>query len=340
MPKFKAVILFLSAMIVGLPMVALSAEWTLDFQDVYGPGHPLHKSVILPWLEEIKKKSDGRLVLNYYPSGALVPDSERIKALRAGSIDMSALDPDYTPMLTPYSQGIFQPFIARDAEHGSAVAWKIYEEAEELRNEMSTGIKVLTMWTSDRCVLLSNDKQIMKPEDLKGKRVIAWPPWQPDVKSWGGIVVSATPGETYVAMQRGMGEVFYGPLPAIRHFKLQEVSKYGSIIPSIVGIIWIGVNQDIWDKLPDDLKKVLEETTDKDFGLNLGRKLKEITDQDVRDMSAVTNFITLDEAQIEPFKKLSRPGFFDRFVPLLKKAGVKDPVAWFKRVEEIAATVK
>ena len=77
------------------------------------------------------------------------------------------------------------------------------------------------------------------------------------------------------ALSRNMAEGAIYPIPVFRSFKLNEATKYTTLINSVSGSQWMAMNQATWDSLPPEVQKVFEETTGEVMSLAMADAIME-----------------------------------------------------------------
>lgn len=101
-------------------------------------------------------------------------------------------------------------------------------------------------------------KEITKP-DFSGMKLRVSPVYLPLVRALGGTPISIAPGEVYTALERGAIDGYGWTYTGIGVFGWQEKTKFVIDHPfySLDGAILM--NQAVYDKLPADVKKTLDE---------------------------------------------------------------------------------
>jgi TRAP-type C4-dicarboxylate transport system substrate-binding protein len=241
--------------------------------------------------------------------------------------------------MLPNAFAFMVPHITRDAVHAHRLYWKAYTTIPEIKAELDKNMKVLAVWGSDRSALYSVKNPILTPKDLVGKRVLIWNPGQADqIKAWGGSPVQVAPNETYLSLQRGMGDALFAPLPVGVAYKLMEVSKHITIIPATTLFLSFGMNWDAWKELPADLQKIITDTTGEAFSKRSGELLYEHTNKDIETMKAAGVTIhTLTEAQYQAFKDADKTVTMEYWNKELTRVGVANPAAAIARAYKMSA---
>lgn len=325
-----------------LPAPARAADvFEYNFQSTYAGPHVLNLHDYQPWIKELEAKSNGRLKLHFFMNGALVKTEEATPSIMNGNLDIGGCGPQYTDSLFPHTLAFTVPHIAADSVQSSALFWKAYEEIPEVKAEWDKVGKVLTIWGSDRSGFFCPKDPVFSPADMRGKRVLIWSGGQVDqVKAWGGIPVQVSSNDTYMALQRGMGDMFFGPLPTGVAYKLMEVSKHITIIPANSIYIANVMNWDCWNELPEDLQNLLMEGQGKEGSIRAGALLYQYTNKDLETMKAAGCTIhTLTPEQYQAFKDADREVTMDWWNKDLKRLGVADPAMEIKRAYDMAAQI-
>lgn len=271
------IVLFLTAFVLtGLAGTVWSADKVnLNFDSEYGPIHPSIKNGIMPWIENVKKISGGKLQINYFAPNALTPQREHFSALVSGAVDMSFSPPAFTPGKFPLSGVLNLPITFSSAESGARVAMDLYNKYPNFKAEY-TDFKFLWMHISALFELHTTKKLVKTLEDLKGMKIIVWlPPARVMAKALGANPVEVTPQDTYLALERGMADGVFCPLAPIREKKISDSAKYHTMFGLMANPFWGGINQKRYDSLPPDLRKIIDDTTGLEMAVTFGRTLDE-----------------------------------------------------------------
>jgi len=229
----------------------------------FSPGSFLYKGFLARYCEEVAKRSGGRLKIKMFPPGALVKPLELFNAVQKGVVEGGMSAGLYNARLIPEAiieTGLPQSFsdyanateFYYDFEKGKAL--KLIREAYKEKGIYFMGVNPLASY------VLMTKFPVNKLEDLEGKKLRTFGPYSLLAKKLKATPVSVSGAEQYMALQRGTVEGTIYPLYTLDMYKLKEVIDY-VIFPPISGSIMTNLyfNLDAWDKLPDDLKKILNE---------------------------------------------------------------------------------
>jgi len=272
--KSMVVILAVFSTLLFFSVCAWSADkYELRYASEYPDKHPTVRNAILPWMEEVKKLSGGRLEIHFFNPNALAPARKVYDALVAGSIDMTGSPCHWVHGKFPLNTAIQTPLIFNGAEAGSLTVWDMYNKYPEWRNEFKD-IKVLWQWTGATFNLHTVKKKVLSLDDLKGMKIIGINPQIRKVlKMFGANPIDMPPQDSYLALERGMAQGMAFPIAPLKAFKISDVAKHHTIIDALVDPFYGAINKNKWNSLPPDLQKILTDTTGRKMAQKCGLTL-------------------------------------------------------------------
>ncbi|MCP4683308.1 MAG: TRAP transporter substrate-binding protein [Desulfobacterales bacterium] len=214
------------------------------------------KKLWIPMLEEMKKRSNGRISYTMYAGAALGKGPDHYDIVKTGLSDMGYATLSWTPGRFPLTDVLSSPITSLSKEKAAEAGRAMHDKL--LHSEFKD-IKVLHI---NNCVMahLWTTKKIKNTEDLKGMKI----------RSPGGLqtraieALGATPvfmplGDVYLSLETGVIEGVVTCPALVKAFKLYEVADFG--VPTSFGCVSEGlfVNQRFWNKVPDDLKPIIED---------------------------------------------------------------------------------
>ncbi|HOP46875.1 MAG TPA: TRAP transporter substrate-binding protein [Desulfobacteraceae bacterium] len=313
-------------------LAAAKSKMHLKFSTWHPPASREVKTVWQPMLEELKKKSDGRITYTLYAGAALGKGPEHYDIVSKGLSDMGYFTATWTPGRFPLSDVLSLATWVDGKDLAVDIGNKMYEEA--LSNEFP-GVKMIEL---NGCIqaFLWTRKPVKTLEDCKGLKIRAPGGHQTNyIKSLGAEPVFMPLGDVYLALETGTIDGLVTCPPLILAFKLYEVAKYGVI--ATFGCVTEGVimNQKSWDNTPDDLKPIIMEVCSNPFrttgGLN--RDVYKVMIKEIEDKG-----VTLYDLPAEQQKKWFK-GFQDvteKWVTDLEAKGLpaKETVMKYNKVTE------
>ena len=137
---------------------------------------------------------------------------------------------------------------------------KMYETDPALQKSLLRFNQLHIAGDSPDTFQLFTNFEVKKMEDLKGHKISASGPMLSLVKVAGGVPVEGNLVEWYNMAKTGVIDGVIIFVTGAAAFKLNEVlpyyTKVGFGLPS--GGCYLGVNKDVWDGLPDEVKKAIK----------------------------------------------------------------------------------
>jgi TRAP-type C4-dicarboxylate transport system substrate-binding protein len=261
-----SVLLFGSA-----PAKAESGTLHLKFSTWHPPASREVTTVWTPMLEELKKRSNGRITYTLYAGGALGKGPEHFDIVKKGLSDMGYFTATWTPGRFPMTDVLSMAAWVDGKELATDIGNAMNKE---ILNKEFQDVKVLEL---NGCIqaFLWTTKPIRSLEDLKGKKIRSPGGLQTAyIKALGAEPVFMPLGDVYMAMDTGTIDGLVTCPPLILAFKLHEVAKHA--VKATFGCVSEGVvmNQKTWDKTPPDLQKIIMEVVGNPFATThgLGKK--------------------------------------------------------------------
>lgn len=271
---FTGGIIALAGMIIltmsGVGGSALAAEKVITWKC---PTHwPMSSSSYKDSLEavaaRIKERTNGRLIIEPYPAGALVPGKENFNAVKRGmvpiAITSSAYDMAQVPLLNVAS-GLPLNF-GEVWEAAYFHQWLGFEKM--LKDEFA---KHGLLFFTDKVypTELSLKKPVRKFEDFKGLKLRSSGILQKFLTSIGAAASQIPGGEIYTALASGVVDgAHWGAVQGSMSMKFYEVSKY-HLRPAlnVAGTdVWL-INKKAFEELPKDIQETLTKTLEEHFWL-------------------------------------------------------------------------
>jgi TRAP-type C4-dicarboxylate transport system substrate-binding protein len=241
----------------------VQAQQKIEMKLAYFVGdHHAQGIWLIKWSERLEKASNGRIVVKRFPNAQMGPTPQHYDFARTGQADASWFLHGATPGRFPLTELISLPYMVGSAEIGT----KVLNDAE-LRSKYldaeHRGVKVLMLNTHQPGGPHTTKKPIRTMDDFKGMRLrFASPPIRDLVQGLGATPVGVPPTEIAETLQKGtIDGVFIDYGGAGIAFKLGGTIKYSTELYAYVASFGLAMNEDFWNKLPPDLKKLVTDTT-------------------------------------------------------------------------------
>ena len=215
-------------------------------------------------MDRIEIATDGRLVFDFYSSGALVPACAEVEAVTDGTIE--AADTSHwcnEDMFMP--AGLFFQMVGGLSGLQMAM-WYQVGDGTELANEMLEpleNVQFIVQWTQELPEVWGHfNIPIYGPNDLKGLKFRAFGDAGEILNLMGAATVYFPGGELYEAAARGVVDAFeYSTATLSIELGFWEVCEYMYLSPSRAPTddSALFVNIDEWNALTPDIQEIIRE---------------------------------------------------------------------------------
>jgi len=216
---------------------------------------------LIKWSEQLEKGSGGRITVKRFPGSQMGPVQNHYDFARTGQADVSWFLHGGTPGRFPLTEIINLPFMVGSSEIGTKVLNDPVLRSKYLDAE-HRGVKLLMLLTHQPGSVHTTKKALRTLDDFKGMRLrFVSPPVREFVAALGGTPVGVPPTEISEQLQKGTIDgtfIDYGGAGIA--FKLGGIVKHTTELYSYVGSFGVAMNEDFWNKLPADLKKLVMDT--------------------------------------------------------------------------------
>ncbi|PXF31666.1 C4-dicarboxylate ABC transporter substrate-binding protein [Pokkaliibacter plantistimulans] len=250
-----------------------SATTTLRFSHFWPATSAIHKEVFQAWADDVEKASNGELKVQLFPSQTLTKADAAYQGAVNGISDIAATAQGYTAGRFPLTQVVELPGVSLSATQGGCITQSLYDKgmlADEYKDS-----HVLFMFSTGPGYIHTTDKEVKVPDDLKGLRIR-----RPSavvgkiLTELGAQPIGMPAPEIYSSMQRGLLDGVSLPWEGMKTFRLNELSNQHTQVPFYSLVFVATMNKKTYDRLPDNLKKVIDEHS----GLAWSKKAGEVFD--------------------------------------------------------------
>jgi TRAP-type C4-dicarboxylate transport system substrate-binding protein len=215
------------------------------------------------WINEMEKRSGGRIKIKLYTLDQLCSAKEMCEAVQTGLADVVMACAPYFPGKTPLGTLEFVPFVPpRRIDHANHV-WNELSNNPLFVKENARWNSVYGFYLALNSYNIMSRKPIRTIDDFKGLKIRVMGDQAALFKKLGAIPVSVTAPEIYTALERGLfdavpgcGEWWFA------NWKVYDACKGGYYIEGLdinpAGVNFM-VNKKSYDALPPDMKKIMED---------------------------------------------------------------------------------
>lgn len=211
------------------------------------------------WAKEVEAKSEGRIKITLFPGGTLTSAKNCFDGVVNGISDIGMSVFAYNRGRFPVMEACDLPLGYPDGLTASRAVNAYFQN--NTPKELSK-VKVLYLHAHGPG-LLHTKKPVKQLADLKGMKIRSTGLSAKVVEALGGIPVAMPQPSTYEALQKGVVEGTFGPVEVLKGWRQAEVVKSTTLCESVgyTTTMYVVMNKSKWNRLPQDLKTILEETS-------------------------------------------------------------------------------
>ena len=241
---------------------ANAAKYEFKVSTMFPSTHFILKLAMVPWAKEIEKKTNGQVHFTFYDAGsALGHATKQFDQARAGVVDVSVGIPSIPRGQHPRTVLAELPFAVPNATIGTCALMKVENELKP--DFPGTHILYLTVTEPSAA---HTTKKITSLDQLKGMRVRTPTPAITAMLNYiGATPVGMPPTQIYESVERGVVDGNIMPWGPVGAFKLYEVLHYHLDARINPVAMYIVMNQRRYDSLPPDIRKVIDDVSNKMF---------------------------------------------------------------------------
>lgn len=228
---------------------------------------------MVPWMERVEELTDGQVEFETFTSGELVSVPDEAEAVENGTVDVALILPIYQPDQFPMAEITMLPLNHSDTMIASN-AWKaLLESDQELQDGKSfselqfSQFKIFPISTTQEYSISTTGKEFNSAKDVIGTS-LRTPSRIHEMYAAEAQLNSVTmPAvEMYDALSRGTFDGSFYSIADWTGYGFQDLFKY-----TVTGInfghfnSFIGMNQDKFDSLPENVQEAMEQATEEYF---------------------------------------------------------------------------
>lgn len=259
-----------------LGVLALAATtgvaWTepvkLTFASPAPAPTPVHAAVLEGWAKKVTEDSNGTLQVELVTGGTLAAHGQVLDRVAMGVVQIGWDIQGYYPGKFPKTEVVALPFGFETAEAGTMALNKLLGDG--LIADEYGDVKVLNLFTFPNGYMLST-KPIETIGDMQGLKASAInPSRQAMISALDGVPVSLSIVDWYQGLSRGVIDAALESYSAVPPFRLAEVTSHFVEVPMGGNAAMMFMNKDVYDSLPPEAKKAIDDNTGPEFDRRMG----------------------------------------------------------------------
>ncbi|MEQ9020378.1 MAG: TRAP transporter substrate-binding protein [Nitratireductor sp.] len=305
--------------------VAFAQEVTLKMHQFLPAQANVPKLVLDVWAKDVEEASGGRIKVEHYPSIQLggTPPQLMDQAID-GTVDVIWTVVGYTPGRFPRVEVFELPFMMTNADATSRAYWDLFDK--EMKDTDFKDVHIIGTWVHGPGMIHSS-KPVNGLADMKGLKLRA--PTRIITGLLGELGATAVgmpvPAVTE-ALSKGVIDGAVIPWEVTAALKVPELvnnhTEFGGDHALYTTAFVLAMNKERYESLPDDLKKVIDDNSGREFSAFAGRT--QASADGPSKQAAVdrgNNIITLDEDEVARWKEAAQP-VYEKWIEEMKAKGI------------------
>lgn len=324
--KFLTRLFATAAIGVGLVAPSMAQEVTLRFHSFIHATSYQQVKFFEPWCAKIKEQSAGRMVCQIYPSMQLGgAPGELFNQARDGIVDIVYGNPGYSPGSYLAAEVFELPFMLNDVHNGARAMWDVLGDNPGPEFE---GLRLIAIAPADFPIVQTTSKPVKTMEDMAGLKLRSAGRYGAKVlEALGALPIQMPAGEIVDSLNRGVIDGAYLPWSAVSLLKLEETMKHFTDFGDgqkrmYTSLQIVAMSQMSYDRLPDDLKKVIDDNRGSEASVQFGDAFESTAQADKKKFAAAgADIFILPDAEYERWRKAAG-GIADGWVADANKKGL------------------
>jgi TRAP-type C4-dicarboxylate transport system substrate-binding protein len=239
----------------GLASLACADGVRLTYSNFFPPTH-IQSKLAEQWCREVEKRTDGKVIIDYYPGGTLTKAKQCYDGVveSISDIGMSCL---------AYSRGRFPVMAAVDLPLGYTSGTQATLIANAVATKFTPAefddVKPLYFHAHGPGLLFTSEKPVRTLADLNGQKIRATGNSAKLVKALGGSPVAQPMPTTYQSLQKGVVDGSMHPIESNKGWKLGEVVKFctESVPVAYTTTFFVVMNKNKWASIDPQSQAVI-----------------------------------------------------------------------------------
>ena len=255
--RIVAALIFCSLLAVSTHVYAAEKVITIKVANWFPITHK--QSILLSeWCKDLEKRAAGKVKVNYYPGGTLVPASQAYDAVTKGISDVGNHVLGYTPGRFPLTEVIDLPHGYPNNKVPTYLANAFYAR---FKPKEFDEVKILWFHAQAPGIIHTRSVPVAKLEDLKGLKMRTYGSNAKLMGLLGGVPVAMPMTDVYDALSRGVADGLMSCYEALEGFRIGEQVKYTTenFGTAYSACFVVAMNKDKWNSLPPDIQKLIDQ---------------------------------------------------------------------------------
>jgi TRAP-type C4-dicarboxylate transport system substrate-binding protein len=243
-------IVFFTSMLYAKPI-------KLTYSNFFPPTH-IQSKLAQAWCDEIKTRTEGKVVVEYYPGGTLTKSKQIYDGVVVGLSDIGLALFAYTRGRFPVMEAVDLPLGYTSGVQATKVVNAVYNEFAP--KELSD-TQVMYLHAHGAGLLHTKGTAVRTMADFKGMKLRGHGTSAMVINALGGTPVSLAMPELYSSLQKGIVQGALYPIEVNKGWRMAEVTDYLTMSSSIAytSSFYVVMNKQKWHSIPGDLQQIISD---------------------------------------------------------------------------------
>ena len=338
--KIGIIVILLVAIIHLSGFAALSAEKKIELvYSSYLKENFTNNLTVKFWMDEVTKRTNGRVVFKTYYSGTLLGGSESLPGCSRGMCDLSLCPDGYTADRTPLSMVQSLLFMTDKMDAYVKAIYSYFSTEKLLVDEFDRNNLHLFAAIPVSSNILGAKKKINTLESLRNKRIRSMSVIANTYSILGATPVGMSLGEVYDGIDKGVIDAY-----SMTDFTLASMFRLYEVAPYMIdtgmgqfGIMWFVINKKKWDRLPKDVQEVMTDVAKE--AINKHVELYQKVESDMVDKAheGGAKVVILSDAEKAKWKNAAAEKVWSKWINDMNSKGLKGEyifAGWKKAIDK------
>jgi len=316
----------IGAILMG-PVAVQAQEFSLRLHTLLPPVAAPPRTFLIPWTEKLAKESGGKLKVGFFgPMSLGGTPPQLVDQARDGVVDIVWTLPGYTAGRFPKSSVFELPFLHTDAE---TTTLAVQDYADKHLKDEYKDYHVLLLHVHGGSLFMMRDKPLQSLADFKGLKIrTATSAGALFLKSLGAVPLGMPVTEVGQSMSKGVIDGTMLPYEIAPSQKMQDLATYfvtlsGPQSRMNTSMFAFLMNKQSYDKLPADLKRVIDANSGRNIARMAGQNWDKIEQagQQVMASKDKNKFLQIPAAEVARMKELAKPAV-EQWLADMKAKGI------------------
>jgi len=210
------------------------------------------------WGTDLEKRTNGKVKVNYYAAGTLVPAPQSYDGVVRGIADVSQHVAGYTVGRFPMMELIDLPL---GYPSGVVVTHLANDYYKKFKPKEMDQVKLLWFHAQAPGILHTKSKPVYKLEDLQGLKIRTFGSNAKLMSYLGGTPVAMPMGDVYDALSKGVADGLLASYETMDNWKFADFIRYSTECYDVAytALFMVVMNKNKWNSLPKDIQAAIDQ---------------------------------------------------------------------------------